>query len=430
MRIGSEFQLTSKSKLRALYVACGIGPHCGGLYKDIPGLCREMARRGWDVLLLATDRDGEERLDVPIGIWVDGDGFRTQYFSTVSLPGGWDRFALCGDYRRTLRREVPRADVVHVYSMYHYPSFWAGSYARKYAVPYILEPHGTLDDYMFARHKLRKRLFEYLFERRNFREAAAIRFLSDTEAAMARDNLGVSLNAAVIPTGIEPSEFRPSNRAAEVMRRYAIPENRRLLVFVGRLHIKKGIDLLIQAFIQLASVDDTLHLVVIGPDDGMEQKIRSMVAEARLDSRVTFTGMVIGQDKIDLMSVAAVAVIPSYTENFCNVAIEAMALRIPVVVSSGVAIAEQIAKAGAGIVAAPAVDEIAKAIRRVIDEPGAIRRFGLAGRELTSRCFSWTAVGANIDTLYRDLIRVNQEPSRKKLHSEQELSSGLDASLT
>jgi glycosyltransferase involved in cell wall biosynthesis len=396
--------LISKTKLKALYVACGIGPHCGGLYKDIPGLCREMARRGWDVSLLATDRDGESRLDVPLNTWVVRDGFRTQYFSTASLPGGWDRFALCEDYRRTLRREVPLADVVHVYSMYHYPGFWAPLYARQYAVPYVLEPHGTLDTYMFARHRWRKRLFESLFEKRNFRSAAAIRFLSETEASMARRNLGIAFTGAVIPTGIEPDEFRPSGRAAEVMSRYAIPANRRLVVFVGRLHIKKGIDLLIQAFIQLARTDDSLHLVVIGPDDGMEQRIRAIVAEANIDSRVTLTGMVIGQDKIDLMSAAVVVVIPSYTENFCNVAIEAMALRVPVIVSSGVAIARQIEDAGAGIVVAPAVDEIAMGIRRVIDEPGAIRRFGFAGHALTSRCFSWAAVGGNIDALYRNLV--------------------------
>jgi glycosyltransferase involved in cell wall biosynthesis len=344
------------------------------------------------------------------------DGFRTQYFSTASLPGGWHRFALSKDYRRTLRREVPLADVVHVYSMYHYPGFWAALYARRYSVPYVLEPHGTLDTFMFVRHKWRKRLFEYLFERRNFRAAAAIRFLSETEASMAKRNLGTTFTAAVIPTGIEPDEFRPSGRAAEVMSRYAIPSNLRLVVFVGRLHSKKGIDLLIQAFIQLARTDNTLHLVVIGPDDGMEQRIRAMVAEANIDSRVTLTGMVIGQDKIDLMSAAAVVAIPSYTENFCNVAIEAMALRVPVVVSSGVAIAQQIKDAGAGIVAAPVVDEITTAIRRLVDEPGAIQRLGLAGQALASRCFSWTAVVAEIDALYRDLICANQDSGRINVH--------------
>ena len=367
-----------------------------------------MAGRGWDVSLLATDHDGEDRLDVPLGSWVVRDGFKTRYFSTASLPGGWHRFALCEDYRRSLQREVPLADVVHVYSMYHYPGFWAALYARQFSVPYVLEPHGTLDNYMVARHKWRKRLFEYLFERRNFHGAAAIRFLSEAEASMAKRNLGTTFKAVVIPTGIESDEFRPSGRAAEVMGKYAIPANRRLVVFVGRLHIKKGIDLLIQAFIQLARTDDTLHLIVIGPDDGMEQRVRAMVAEANIHSRVTFTGMVIGQDKIDLMSAAAVVAIPSYTENFCNVAIEAMALRVPVVVSSGVAIAQQIEEAGAGIVMDPTVDEIITAIQRVIDEPGAIQRFGLAGQELTSRCFSWTAVGAKVDTIYRDLISASQ----------------------
>ena len=407
-------------------MALGIGPHCGGLYKDIPGLCREMASRGWDVALLATDRDGESRLDVPLGTWVCRNGFRTQYFNTVKLPGGLDRFALCENYRRTLRCEVPFADIVHVYSMYHYPAFWAGFYARKYTIPYILEPHGTLDTYMFARHRWRKRLFECLFERRNFHGAAAIRFLSETEASMARDNLGVSFTGAVIPTGIEPEEFHASNEAADVIRRYAIPADRQLIVFVGRLHIKKGIHLLIQAFIELARNDDKLHLVVIGPDDGMEQRLRELVAQAKLDSRVTFTGLVIGQEKIDLMSAATVVAIPSYTENFCNVAIEAMALAVPVVVSSGVAIAQQIEDGGAGIVAVPAADAIATAIRQVLDEPDAIQRFGLAGQALTSRCFSWTAVGDHMDSLYRKLMLRRGRDTAPVANLNPELQSRFD----
>lgn len=398
-------------KPKALYVACGIGPRSGGPHKDIPGLCREMARRGWDVSLLATDRDGTDRMEVPLGEWIVRDGFRTQYFRTVNMPGGWDQFALCEAYRRFLRQEVPLADVVHVYSMYNYPSFWAGLYARKYNVPYLLEPHGTLDTYMFGHHKWRKRIFEFLCERRNFRGAAAIRFLSETEASMARANLKVSFAGVVIPTGVEPGEFKPSNRLAAVLHKFSLPPNRRLVAFVGRLHIKKGIDTLIQAFVQLAQMDDSLHLAVIGPDDGMEPGMRAIVAQAGLNSRVTFTGMVIGQDKIDLMAAATVVVIPSYTENFCNVAIEAMALGIPVVVSSGVGIARQIEKAEAGIVANPNVDAIAAAIRQLIEDPRAMERLSFAGRELVSQSFSWAAVGTKTDALYRHLIQPTRDPA-------------------
>jgi glycosyltransferase involved in cell wall biosynthesis len=369
-----------------------------------------MARRGWDVTLLATDGDGDTHLNVPLGTWVVRDGFRTKYFRTVRLPGRWNSFALSEEYRLTLRREVRQAAIVHTYSLYNYPSLWSCHYARKYAVPYVLEPHGTLDSFLFGRRKWRKRLYECVIERRDFRGAAAVRFLSQAEALMAQRNLGMPLKGGVIPSGIILEELQPSSRVRLVLERYGIPATSRLVAFVGRLDIKKGIDILIQSFIELAQSDDTLHLAVIGPDNGMERRVRVAVARAKMNCRVTITGMVTGQDKFDLMSAAAVIAIPSYTENFCNVAIEAMALGVPVVVSSGVGIAGQIEEAGAGVVVAPNADALKSAMERMLGEPEVLRRYGLAGRALAAGSFSWSAVGAKTDALYRELMR--RQPGR------------------
>jgi glycosyltransferase involved in cell wall biosynthesis len=279
-------------------------------------------------------------------------------------------------------------------------------------VPYVLEPHGTLDDFLFGRHKWRKRLYEYLIERRNFRHAAALRFLSAAEASMARRNLRMSFKEIVIPSGIEPNEFKPTGSLSEVIARYGIPADRPLVAFVGRLHMKKGVDLLIEAFIQLARVDQSLHLAVIGPDDGMEGQVRAAVVREKMNSRVTITGMVTGQDKIDLMSAASVVAIPSYTENFCNVAIEAMALGVPLVISEGVGIAQQIREAGAGVIIAPTVEAIKTAIQRVVNDPKERACLGLAGRALASESFSWTAVGARTEAAYQELMLRHPRASR------------------
>jgi len=354
---------------------------------------------------MATDGDGAECQEVPLDTWVEAQGFRTHYFRTGKLPGGWNTFAFSEAYRRTLRREVRRADMVHIYSLYNYPGLWAGIYARRGRVPYVLEPHGTLDSFLFGHHKWRKRLYELLAERRSFRSAAAIRFLSGAEASMARSNLGMPFKgAAVIPSGIEPGEFQPSHGQAGVLANYTVPRDRRLIMFVGRLHRKKGVDLLLRAFVQLARTDSTVHLVIVGPDDGMEQSVRALAEAGQMVSRVTFTGMVTGQSKIDLMAAATIMVIPSHTENFCNVAIESMALGVPLVVSNGVGIAGQIEQGGAGVVAAPEAEAIEAAIRRIIDDPAALKRLGIAGRVLASGSFAWSVVGAKMDKLYRDII--------------------------
>ncbi|MGO9455394.1 MAG: glycosyltransferase [Candidatus Binataceae bacterium] len=390
--------------LRVLYVASGIAPRYGGVFKDIPGLCGEMGRRGWDVTLFVTDADGPGHLDVPIDTWVDRDSFRLRYFRATWLPGRFNTFGFSEAYRRALRTAIPDSDAVHIYSLYNYPSLCAAYYARRSRIPYVLEPHGTLDAFVFTHHKWRKRLYEQLLERRNLRNAAAVRFLSEAEASIAARILDFKLNGVVIPTGIDSHDLKPVAPVSGILDKYHVPRGRRIILFVGRLHKKKGVDLLARAFVQVAQDDQDIHLVVVGPDEGMEQQVKDIIGQATLHGRATFTGMIIGQDKIDLMSAATMVVVPSYAENFCNVVLESIATGVPLVVSNGVAIAKQIEDAGAGIVTAPATADLAAAIKRLLHDPQLALSMSQAGKLLAERSFSWNSVGAQVDSLYRRII--------------------------
>ena len=389
--------------MRVTYVSPGIAPGFGGIHKDVPGLCREMARRGFEVSLLTTDV-GYRGTKIPAGVWAKCDGYRTIYFRHVQLPGRLSNFAIAPGCHRVLRDIVSRTDVVHIYSLYNYLSSWTARYARAAGVPYVVEPHGALDTFLYRRSRYRKRLFEFLWERRNLGKAAAVRCLSRKEAEQAKDNLGLNLKTVVIPTGIDVAKFRPSAAAIRVYDAYGLPQSLEKIVFVGRLHEKKGLDLLAEAFVQLCTTRRSAQLVIVGPDEGVEDQVRQLLKRGGCEQRATFTGMVNGQAKIDLMAAADVIVVPSYTENFGNVVIEAMALARPLVVSSGVGIAEQVSVAKAGLVVNPVVGELVEALEFILTDRRDGVRMGRAGKSLVEREFLWGAVGERMEALYRGLV--------------------------
>jgi glycosyltransferase involved in cell wall biosynthesis len=399
--------VTARSdRLRVLYVASGVAPRFGGLYKDIPGLCTAMSRSGFDVQLFATNADGAGgSVDVPIERNIHHDGYRVQYFRGIPLPGRWVGFGLSPGFARALRIAVPKADVVHIYSLYNFPSTYAAYLARRYGIPYVIEPHGSLDDVVFEHHRGRKKLYERLIERRNLFGAAAVRFLSEQEVKNARGTIGEGLRQVVIPSGIDMETFVPRSSAEEVLRRYRLPQESHdhLLMFVGRLHRKKGLDLLAKAFVKIVALEPHAHLAILGPDEGMGDEVRALLESADASDRATFLGLVTGQDKIDLMAAASVVVIPSYSENFCNVAIEAMALRRPVIVSTGVAIGPAIEGAGAGIMVKPEADQVAAATLWLLRNTESAARIGEAGYCLVNREFKWDRVSELTGHLYLSL---------------------------
>jgi glycosyltransferase involved in cell wall biosynthesis len=169
------------------------------------------------------------------------------------------------------------------------------------------------------------------------------------------------------------------------------------------LHRKKGVDVLCQAFSKVVSCHQTAHLVVIGPDEGMLATMKAILAKANCESRATFTGMVTGQDKIDLMSTASAIVVPSYSENFGNVVIEALGLGIPTIISSGIAISGQFGTAGAAVVVDPDSKQLSDAILSILRSPGDAQKMAHVGRKLVKEQFTWTAVGEKMEILYRSI---------------------------
>jgi glycosyltransferase involved in cell wall biosynthesis len=365
-----------------------------------------LAARGHRVDIFTTDQDGGGRLDVPTDVPIVRRGVTIRYFRSgirrlwpLSLP-------LC----RALSRDIPRFDLVHIHSLYLSHGAIAGHYCRKFGVPYIVRPHGTLDPFLREQHRLRKAIYEALIERRNMEHSAAIHFTAEEERRLALRYIGKS-RSFVVPLGIYPEEYKTLPPRGTFRRQFPDVGARRIVLHLGRIHFKKGLDVLVDAFSLLAATRDDVQLVLAGPDDdGYGNQIRRRIESHGLSARVTFTGMLHGEIKLAALADADVFALPSYTENFGISVVEAMACGLPIVISKNVNIWREIKSAEAGLVTECEAGACAAALRTLLANETLANKTGANGRHLVAAQFEWPSLARQLEAVYQDLIRNGAHP--------------------
>jgi glycosyltransferase involved in cell wall biosynthesis len=383
--------------MRILHVIASLAPRYGGPSKVLPEMCRALAARGHDVEIFTTNVDGPTTLPVPVGVPQALDGVTVTYFDVH-----WPRYYKASfGLGRALHDQVDSFDVVHVHSLYLFHTSAASFYAHRHRVPYVIRPHGTLDPYQRARHRGRKAVYDLLIERRNLDRAGGIHCTSLAEKS-AIEPLRLSAPCFVVPLGVEVPEVEQTGTLGDGRRTCEEFSGREYVTFVGRLSLKKGLDILLQAFAQVRSLRPDAHLVIAGPDDeGLGRRLHAHVRRLRLESRVSFRETVTGQAKADLLRRSSVFVLASMDENFGVSVVEAMAARVPVVLTSGVAIHREITEAEAGLVVPRTPAAVASAILRLLNDPVGRRRLGENGRRLVETSFTWPRIASQLEQMYQ-----------------------------
>ena len=360
-------------------------------------MARAVARRGHEVAIYTTDR-----------ALAPGEGERLQKTAArdrVELrifPQQAPRLlATSWPLARALDAAVPQSDVVHLHSLYLFHVWATARACRRHGVPYLLRPHGTLDPFLWKRHRLRKSVMEWAFQDRVIREAAALHYTAAEEMKLAEPYVH-GAPGVVIPNGLDLSEYAELPPAGRVRTEHPEIGNRRIVLFLSRLNFKKGLDLLVPAFAEACRGVNDLHLVIAGPDDGMRHQTERLIAEARIGGRVTFLGMLDHAQKLAVFRDAAMFALPSYSENFGIAVVEAMACRVPVAISDKVNIWREVQEAGAGLVAPTTVSAVAEQIVRLAREPD-LAAMGARGRQLVEQRFTWDKIAQDLESVYRSL---------------------------
>lgn len=254
-----------------------------------------------------------------------------------------------------LKSHAPGFDAVIVHGLWQYPGFGAWRALRSSGIPYFVFPHGMLDPW-FKREYPLKHLKKWLYwpwaEYRVLRDAAAVLFTAEEESRLAQQSFWLyKARHAVVGYGLELDSAALGAEAKMFTDAFPDTQGKRLLLFLGRIHPKKGCDDLIEAFAKVAGMDPSLHLVMAGPDQvGWQPILQTQAARLGISERITWCGMLSGASKWAALRAAEVFVLPSHQENFGIAVAEALALGVPVLISNKVNIWREIAEAQAGLV--------------------------------------------------------------------------------
>jgi glycosyltransferase involved in cell wall biosynthesis len=244
-------------------------------------------------------------------------------------------------------------DAVLVHGIWQFQSFGTWLASRRDSFPYFVFVHGALDPWFknaFPLKHVKKWLYWPWAEYRVLRDARAVLFTCDAERVLAKKSFWLyRANEAVVDFGIPDLGGDPCVHREHFFRHYPSLRNKRLLLFLSRLHSKKGCDLLIESFANVAVKDPALHLVMAGPDqEGWQKKLMTLSRARGVEDRITWTGMLTGDMKWGAFHAAEVFVLPSHSENFGIVVAEALACSLPVLITDKVNIWREIVQDGAG----------------------------------------------------------------------------------
>jgi glycosyltransferase involved in cell wall biosynthesis len=423
--------------VKILHVVALIQASTGGPAVSVTRLASEQAKLGHEVTLAC--------LDYPhLGPQVAAPGVRV-----VSVKGnvlavrgrGW-----CPRFRHVLMEEAAKADIVHNHGLW----MWPNAYAREAAVaagkPLIISPRGMLEAWSLGRSKLRKAVAWRLFEKRNLQSAAMFHATAESERDSIRnvfshgwkrmkkdlfraEDLGAKSGSSektkevpivVVPNGVDLPDLnsRPGKEVLE--EKFPELKDRRWVVFMSRLHPKKGVDVLLRAWARQKEVTSPEGgesfglldssslgpvLILAGSDlIGYRREVEKMVRELGVQDSVVITGEVQGEMKDALLANADVFVLPSYSENFGIVVAEAMAWGRPVIATTGTPW-KQVADVGAGWWVAPEEDTLAKALAEALGHGREeLDVMGAKGRALVEERYTWAAPAERLARAYERIL--------------------------
>lgn len=385
--------------MRILHVIPSLAARGGGPAKAVLELCNALIDSGHYAEIYSTDADIDGPADVPLNKQVLVGQVPVTYFKATRSRYYKISLAMA----IALKRNVARYDIVHAHALYQSSSTIAAINSRHNRIAYVVTPHGSLDPFLFRRHRARKWLYEFAFERRNLRAAAAVHFTSTEEMELARLS-GLRFRGLIAPLGVE-LEKAPDDWEGRVNTTWPDLVGKEIILFLGRINFKKGLDVLARAFSTIHGQRKDAQLVIAGPDnDGYGKQVREWLAQENCLAGVTFTGMVQGGLKASLLRRARVFALPSYTENFGIAVVEAMGVGLPVAISNRVNIWREVQEAGAGLVSNPDPDQFAQILLAILNDQAAARDMGQQGYRLAHERFSWQVAGEDILQLYKQAL--------------------------
>ncbi|MCX5884659.1 MAG: glycosyltransferase [Proteobacteria bacterium] len=416
----------------------------GGTPRVVFDLCKEMVKQGQNVTVYTTDTlDKNTRINQAVSYQPSAishpkpepltpnpesrgslfhfdteiDGIKVRYFRNISNRLAFtQKLFLTPGFTSLIKEELRNTDIVHLQEYRTFQNVAAWKACKQRGISYVISAHGAIMKIM-GREK-RKGLFDMCFGLRIIRDARKLIALTELEKRQYLEFGIEDKKIEVVPSGVDISQFHTLPPKGTFRKKYGLGDYP-VILFLGRIHRIKGIDVLIDAFADLRREEPKAKLIIAGPDDGFKKDCGLRSAECGLkqvdlsnkvegekgkvrEADVIFTGMVSGEEKFSLYVDADVTVLPSRYENFPSVPFESLMCGTPVVVSEACGVAGMIKNAGAGYIAkAEDMGDLKEKIREVLDNMEKARLSVEKGQELVKDQLNWCTIAQKMLQVYK-----------------------------
>lgn len=376
----------------------------GGPIFSLLNLNKALVRRGVDLSVYTTNvgLEGNVLTNEEISI----EGIKVNYFTFVKSlewlgPTGWQFSPVM---KSALKKSIKDFDLVYIVGVWNYPVTMAARCCLKYKKPYIISPRGMLYPITMGRKLWKKSVYYNFAVKDILNSASAIHYTTEDEAEKCHSFLGLRNRKIVIPNGIDLSEFSDLPTRQEFRDRYPVLKDKKVILFLGRINWKKGLDILIQAYNILAKESNEVHLFIAGNDEeGYKEKIEKQVSSFSLQKRVTFSGVLNGKERLEAYKGSDIFVLSSYSENFGLSVVEAMACAVPVVISDKVGIYREIRDKNSGIIVKTNTESVYRGIKKLLEDEGLRKEISENGKMLVKEYYDIDRVADKMIEVFRKI---------------------------
>ncbi len=403
--------MSIKQKMKVLHVIPSVAAVRGGPSQAVIEMVYALRSQNIDAEIVTTNDNGKDLLNVPLYQLSD----RLAEYANVPIRffprfspniNAVREFAFSSSLTTWLWQHITEYDLVHVHAIFSYTSTIAMAIARIKNVPFINRPLGQLCEWSLTQSKLRKQIYLNLIERSNLLHSKSLHFTAEQEKIEFKQ-LGLNIPSFVLPHGVHIPTLIPDAKA-QLREILQIPDHRPIILFMSRIHPKKGLEYLISALSKLKESHQeyshqkynfALAIAGSGDSDYVDQ-IKELLKKHNLSDRTHMIGFVKGETKNLYLQGADLFALTSHSENFGIAAIESLAAGTPVLITDGVAIAPMVQEQEIGYVTKLDVEAIALTIQEFFEQSHNANPKGDRARQYIAEHYSWTKIAENLAKMY------------------------------
>ena len=406
--------------MKILHILKSVNPAEGGVVEVASKLSAVLAKSGWEHEFVTLDRPSDPWVK-SCPIKVHATNIDTPAYAWLQPRIPWLRYGFNPHLAPWLAKNADRFDAIVVNGLWNFTAMAARLVLPKQKVPYIVFTHGMIDPWFrqaYPIKNLAKQLVWWLVEGPLLRHARHVVFLAEEERLLARNAFWpYRINEAVVGNGTVSPDASPADQETAFADQFPGLKGKRFVMFLSRIHRKKGCDLLLRAFAETLHLEPDVELVMAGPgEQDLLDELKKLADELGIAPKVHWLGMVSGEAKWGAFRSCEAFVLPSHSENFGAVIAEAMACAKPVLITNKINIWREVEASGGGYADDDTVEGVVSLLKRFYSLSTAQKQqMGLAARQGFERYFDLTKTAMTFKNLLESEVKSNLKSVRERL---------------